>query len=450
MRNAVGGLLMVILAGCATDDPIETDDLAQDVTCPTPTIDVTRSLAVTDPEVLAKFPLKRTLQQILDSTHATNTPLALYKAWMGTFTDCKDPDIDPNHFGISCRQPEASLATAVSPFDANTGFKPLAVMNRFDLAPKSGANCGEYRIVYGLAQPSVSRAFLIFEARMPNPHPENGLAGCAPLADFWAKLSTTNSVTTRANRLETLYYTGLTTEGSTFEPVVDAAHYGLATNGGAHASGQIRTNMFAQSREWNLREFKLGKPCADAAACALAVQHVTVKQNPANELFDGTSDLAPAFQTAFLTQIAALSAKSAPAITMSIASKFDEYESVSQRLDLIYRGNTTKAFKTAILDARASGNTLNATNILDRATTQTCAGCHELSNGTGLGGGVSWPFSFGFVQIDETSHLSPALTSSFLPARSKILHTFLANQCAGTPTADDGKNLAGGALDSPN
>ena len=31
-----------------------------------------------------------------------------------------------------------------------TDFFPVALFNRFDLAPEDGAHCGEYRIVYAM------------------------------------------------------------------------------------------------------------------------------------------------------------------------------------------------------------------------------------------------------------------------------------------------------------
>jgi hypothetical protein len=70
-------------------------------------------------------------------------------------------------------------------------------------------------------------------------------------------------------------------------------------------------------------------------------------------------------------------------------------------------------------------------NVLDRATTQTCAGCHLFSGGQALGGGKTWPSSLGFVQIDEASNLSPALTGTFLPRRKAVLEKFINDRCTG-------------------
>lgn len=94
--------------------------------------------------------------------------------------------------------------------------RPL--FNRFDLASPSGADCGEYRIVYAKQSGLVSgtdRNFLIFEARLPNPTPSAGLTGCLPVADFWANLTIVGSVATRATLLRDFYFVGL---GGGFTP----------------------------------------------------------------------------------------------------------------------------------------------------------------------------------------------------------------------------------------
>lgn len=440
--------LLTLTTGCTSDAP-GVGQTVDEITCPVPAIDTTRSLMVTDPTALANFSFQRVMTAITTSGHATNTPLAMYQAWMATFANCSDPKIDPNGYGIQCPRIESTLGS-INPFlPAGPHFVPVALANRFDLAPRSGADCGEYRIVFALAGGN-GRAFIIFEGRLPNPTPSAGIAGCAPVADFWAQLSTDPSATSRAAKLDTFYFTGL----SGFEPVVAASHYGLGNSisTAARNRGQIRTNMFVQFQQWQLREFQLSKPCAANASCTLSVEHVTSKVNPANELFTGTHANAPAFQSAFLAQIPALSSTTAATIGISTGNNFNEFESVSQgSTDVLYANFTQASFRTQIA-ANITNPSLTVQNILDRATTQTCAGCHQLSSGAHaqLGGGVVWPASLGFVQIDEQSNLSPALTTSFLPHRSGVLTSFLRSQCNGTPITDDGTTLSGGPTDAAN
>ena len=93
---------------------------------------------------------------------------------------------------------------------------------------------------------------------------------------------------------------------------------------------------------------------------------------------------------------------------------------------------------------------LTVNNILDRATTQTCGGCHQHSNFVNLGDGVTWPSSLGFVHVDENRTLSDALRLSFLPRRAAVLKSFLERQCSGTATVDDGLTLSGASHDASN
>jgi hypothetical protein len=276
---------------------------------------------------------------------------------------------------------------------------------------------------------------------------------CASAAGrIWAQLSADPSAASRAAKLEKFYFSGL----SGFEPVVAASHYGLATLSplsAARRPGQIRTNFFVQNLQWQLREFQLAKACATNTSCTLSVEHVTDKTNPADELFKGTHANAPTFQAAFLNQVPALSKPAAATITMTNGNNFNEFESISHPgvNDVVYANFTEAGFQSQIA-TRITNPNLNVTNILDRATTQTCAGCHQKSTGVHaqLGDGVVWPQSLGFVHINESSQLSQALTTSFLPHRAAVLSAFLTAQCTGAGITDDGCNLGGGATDAAN
>src|SRR6202044_2767449 len=69
-------------------------------------------------------------------------------------------------------------------------------------------------------------------------------------------------------------------------------------------------------------------------------------------------------------------------------------------------------------------STLTATDIYNRATTQTCGGCHEVSNNVSLGGGLIWPSSGIFVQVDEGGNQSIAEAGTFIPHREDVLANF--------------------------
>lgn len=424
-------------------------------------VDKTRSLFVTDATALGRFDFQRTMDQLIATGDVTTgqTSLNLFQQWWdtqnsdatGVFTGtrhCDDSNPNMNGFPIECPRAEGALASA-NPFVAGPNhFSPVAIVNRFDLAPSDGAHCGEYRIVYakdsGLTN-IFDRNFIIFEAALPNPTPKAGIEGCRPVAEFWALLSSDNDATSRANKLESFYYTGLTG----FRPVVHAEHYGMGAVVGGYGgpAGQIRTNQFMQ-QFWDLREFKLARVCRSLVrlnalaqpeplpiepitSCSLVMNHVTVKGNPFGPLFSlsGPPESA-AFQTEFVTNLGSLLATNVNGIGLVSGQEFNAGDSFSQGSQNNYRSQaaTNAALHANITAALPAGSGLTSTNVLDRATTQSCAGCHQLSNNVNLGGGVTWPASGGFVHVNESRVISSALDTVFLPARKAVLEDFV-NTC---------------------
>ena len=448
------GFAVFVLAGCvAASDGGESEVTAETASALTAVAcndvsatDIRKSLVVTDPEVLAKFSFGRVMNQVRTSANVatTETSPKVFQRWMKTFGstaaagDCNDPGIDPNKYGLRCPRPaEAKLAT-VNPFaaGATVTWKPVALFNRFDLAPASGAHCGEYRVVYAMqtaaGAPVSGRAFIIFEAALANPTPASGIEGCFPIAQFWQGL-TNDTLANRVTKLEKFYFTGTAIAG--VAPVVKAAHYGLSTNAGLPTAGQIRTNFFVDFNEWHLREFKTKRTCTDAAdpaTCTLSIAHVTVKTNPANELFDGTHTNAAAYRTELSSRLGSLLSTNVNTIGLAVSDRFNEFESVEAGNNVVYSAHANPAMRTAIQTKLTTlGSALTVDNVLDRATTQTCAGCHLFSSGQSLGGGKTWPGSLGFVQIDEFSNLSPALLGTFLPRRKVVLEKFINDRCTG-------------------
>ena len=472
--------LALALAACADRDPVDPVDPLADAgpdptdarpvdpppvvtTCPVSGTLAQPSLVETDPTVLARFGFARVLDRLRATAGASGqTSLALFQGWWRSFGaspaagDCDDPGVDPQRFGLQCpRAPEAALG-AVDPLSPSSGvrFRPVGLFDRLDLAPGDGATCGEYRIVYALdAGPGAAiggRALVIFEAALPNPDRARGLDGCLPVARFWQALSAEADPAVRAARLEQLYFTGGAVPG--FPAVVDAAHYGLADAGAPFAAGQIRTNTFVDSVEWSLREFKLRRTCATPSSCRLAFELVPVKANPAEALFAGTHPGSTAFVGAFTAQLGGLLGADPATLTLDVPELDDTYESVSQPATATVRyalraSNATRAAVQRELIAR--GSPLTTTQVLARATTQTCAGCHEISSNADLGGGLAWPPSNGFTQIDEAGTLSPALTSLFLPHRLTVLERFINARCGAAKPAvggDPHRTLGGGLV----
>lgn len=475
MRHAelvVAALVAVVGCGPAvglTDehDPELLEARRQALACsPVSGTVVARALVEQDPVVLARFGFDRTLKQVLSSANASATTAdatGLFQAWMRTWdtgaaVGCDRPSVDPSNYGLRCpRTAEASLANE-DPFAPapRITFQPVAIFNRFDLAPSNGANCGEYRIVYAM-QGSRGRAFIIFEAALPNPRPDLKADGCLPIAQFWQGLSKVSAASTRASQLEKFFYLGTAISGVV--PVVSALNYGMPpTAGGANGSGQVRTNFFVDpvqlgSRQWHLREFKVQRSCPTSGLCSVSMRHISAKNNPANEVFaDGHKNSAN-FRSAFLNSVKALSGASAADLSMSTSFTFNEFESVSQgSQDVVYDNFASPGMRSAIATKLQSlGSTLTVSELLARATTQTCAGCHQLSNFANLGGGLVWPPAGGFVHVDEFGNLSQALTTAFLPKRLTVLEGFINARCSGAATTSlPGLTVAGTAEGASN
>jgi hypothetical protein len=450
------------LTGCgapADDDDVEhTAESAEAIT-----VDPNLSLIATklnDATALQRFSLKRVMQQIIDRMPgvAAQTPTELFHQMFSGYLNCTSTF---NGFALECPRTEANLSFKMTdPFAAGgaDSYSPVALVNRFDLAPSNGANCGEYRIIFAKKSSSFAdRNFIIFEGRLPNPSAALGLKGCKPVAQMWADLSSNPSATARADQLEAFFFTGLTAGGVTFEPVVDPTHYGMTATfkPGGNTRGQIRVNSFMVGRSflfhgpppppnqtWQLREMQTRKVCdAHGLNCSLQIQLVPAQNNPDASLFvanPAAGSLAETFQTVdFInmiprlvkpTQAQAGAADAVAFIGMSTATKYDSGESNSDaRQDYMSfaAGNTT--FFNAIDAKLAQLNRpdLTHTDIINRAMTQSCAGCHEVASTRALGDGIKFPAQQGFVHVDESGTLSKALTTVFLPFRKTVLENFV-------------------------
>ncbi|MDJ0837220.1 MAG: hypothetical protein QNK37_11935 [Acidobacteriota bacterium] len=449
-------------------------------TCQVRTLDADRSLVVTDQEVLDRFPLRTVLQTLINRANVagTNTPDTLWSQWWSALRPrqigdpanephCDDNGTTINGYTIQCPRAESSLENA-----APESHVPVAVFNRFDLAPMDGSNCGEYRIVYTKSPFSTfDRNLIIFEGVLPNPDPDAGACGCLPVAEFWGDLTFENNVNVRADMIEDFFFNGL--QG--FEPIIRPEAYGLGGTSGYGSpgvtTGQIRTNMFMQ-QPWTLREFQLERKCTSIVAeevtataetraavqqtaepvarntCKLIVAPRPVGNNPHPSEWTANPLTPTTYQTEFVNFLQTLipSDDGINNIVLTHQPDFNAGESNSQADNLVPSTNFA-----AQIDARL--NTLGVdhifspTQIGNRATTQTCAGCHMQSDEADLGNMLDWPDKNPiFVHVDENSALSNALTMAggFLDHRLDILEEFLgfscnsSNQC---PTI--ARNLAG-------
>ncbi|MEE2679665.1 MAG: hypothetical protein VX546_13880 [Myxococcota bacterium] len=431
-----------------------------------PDVDPRRSLFVTELDVVqSAISLEDVMTKLVaDSGDPNLTPDLLWAQWwdtqnqgpgLGLGANCDDAvnaqgEATINRFPIQCPRNEGTEIN-VDPFTPDTGsfYEPIALVNRFDLAPTDGANCGEYRVIFarhsGATNP-LHRNLVIFEAVLPNPSPGCGLAGCRGIAKFWTGLSRVDDPALRADALRRFYLEGFPSRG--IPPVIHARHFGPGT-------GQVRTNQFmsgSELRRWQLREFKLAQLCDGATgSCAFQFVPVTVKTNPFGELFDDTtgSPRAAKFQRHYLTQVKNLSKADVNGFFAEVPDRFNAGQSNSQGDENDYTEHFVPGGRfEAALEQRLQllGVRLTPEHLVRRSMALSCAGCHQLSNNLPESdlGGIKWPRSLGFVQVSEaltdtndgSEHfrISPALEDVFSPHREAVFEKYLNKvSCSGCP-----------------
>jgi len=394
----------------------------------------------------ADFSLLDTLKQIIATSPApSTTPVQLLQTILDSLaaTSLVQPPLGVSLTVTQAATPGSLVAKdlILDPADPTSGsmaMKPLALFNRFDLAPQDGSNCGEYRIVYSIV--GGPRFLLIFESRLPNPDPSAGIAGCKTVVDLWQSLASLTDDAARAAALKPFYY-GTSSGG----PVVDFANYGVPL-------GQVRANLLISS-PWILREFRAAQ---DPLSLATIFKADTDKETPIPELFRSTglpAVITPAQRTGyrnhFLNQPVCnltapdrtIAAPSAQDIVNGIGPGFnpagDDLESISQgNVDDPAQG-VDPTYDTALqarLTQLALDTKMTTTHLMNRAGAMTCGGCHEFSNGAQLDNDPThvWPSSAGFVHVNDNGMLSDALNLFFLVQRKKQLEAFLCDPKAQT------------------
>jgi len=449
--------LLLASMGCGSEEDFEesVDNVRGDRP---PVIDARRSLAVTDVELLKRFPLKRVMDQLASDAKVKGVSgIELFRRWWDTQNPkpgllnrgphCDD-QVDAqgrpslNGFPYDCRPgpSEGAQASCTSFDDPACNYIPIGLFNRFDLAPEDGSTCGEHRIIYAKTTGQTVRSdrnLVIFEAVVQNPFPFLGVQGCRRLIEAWAELSSIGSQKERGERLERLYFKGLWP----FPPIVRTASYGDNDKG----LGQIRTNQFMITTApfiWTLREFKIERTCS-RGRCDVQFMPATVKNNPIGVLFGdrGADPRVAAYQTQLVRDnVGSLAATSIGDISMATPDTFNaaqSHSSGSKEMDFAsYFATQKKGLRLELWRALGTlGSDVTPEQLLARVRTQTCAGCHQLSNGEDLGGGLFWPPSLGFVHVSEEApetvdgvvryRISPLLISSFLPVRERVMIDFL-------------------------
>lgn len=450
-----------MLAGCGAESLHEEAELGRhSEAAKVLSVDPRRSLVVTEQSILARFSLERVLTQLAAQSGVPGlTALQLFQQWWdtqnpkpGSFAgahcdDAVDGNGEPvlNGFPYFCRAGAEGAQASCDPFapSSSCAYIPIGLFNRFDQAPENGAHCGEYRIVYAKESGVTStsdRNLVIFEAVLPNPHPQQGLKGCQQVVRTWADLTNQASAAARADALEDFYFDGQGAIG----PVISVDNFG----NNALGAGQIRTNQFSNTTTgWSLREFKLVRTCSGQSCTALRFAPVTNKQNAFGPLFSPTSALpaAAGFRAFFPSQVAALNANTIAALDINVTDTFNTGQSQASGASAAemrygdHFGTGPSALRDALqVQLTELGSALSPDDIVRRAQALSCAGCHRLNNNVALGGGLTWPPSLGFTHVTERETevvagetrfvLSEALLNVFLPARKLIIDDYLNNR----------------------
>jgi hypothetical protein len=350
-------------------------------------------------------------------------------------------------------RPEATEVTTAELLDPDTkkGMHPVALFNRFDLAPFNFENCGEHRIVYMLGDGTTRthRMTLIFEARVKNPHPELAQRGCLPIAQFWKNLEQKNPADA-AKALEAFFYLGDLDGDGTIDlatPVVDFTNYGFNR-------GQVRGNLFVTPApnhfKWQLREWHTdlnpdGSPYFRAEPVKDAPIAELWGDVPAGPLASLRSEFARDLVTANLNRLLAPErasdvgdpVKLVADIGADFGSQFDDFQSVSQGSEDEPAVQISPQLKTQLeakLNSTPGTRKPTIEQILNRAGAVTCGGCHDFSRDKTIGTApdgtdITWPAPAppGFVHTLENGDLSPALMERFLVFRCRNLDGFISN-----------------------
>ena len=227
-------------------------------------------------------------------------------------------------------------------------------------------------------------------------------------------------------------------------PVIHIDHLGA----GASGAGQVRTNQFmadgVPGQVWSLREFKLRRTCSGNRCSAMQLVPVPVR----NTLFGGLLGDDPhpqlaAFRAAFLDAVPNLAGATLADLDLDVAEPFTTGQGQASAAG---ENNYVVQFQSAPPDFHAAiaarlgalGSPLTPEDIVERAQFLSCAGCHRLSAGHALGGGVVAPSALGFVHVSERDtevvgegarfRISDALVNDFLPRRSQVVLDYLADK----------------------
>jgi hypothetical protein len=410
-----------------------------------------------DPAALAGFSLERVLARLIETAGASTAPLELLQrifdtmntAELGVFADnvhCND-SANPafkNASPADCPRAEGVLALSsalLSP-DSMDSFVPVAVVNRFDQAPMNFPTCGEFRIVFakqsGRTDPK-NRLLMIFEGVLPNR--SRAMAGCVPVAQFWANLETLAAPAERGALLERFFFEGI----PGFGPVIHANNFGKGQIDCRYQDcGRVRLGLGMQE-PWDFRELRLKASGFVEPDREIDFSPAPLNDTPAPGFFDlyGLDARLADFRTEVVWWASGVAgASDVPSMRIDVGDLFvagDNPLSGPGRPNFLERvrqsagGDAVLAEIDQALDPLTiecpAGDPITHESVFRRITALTCAGCHApqklVSADRSVGCGLVWPDTLGESHIDEHGRLSDALVHTLLPQRADVLSTYL-------------------------
>jgi hypothetical protein len=387
--------------------------------------------------------------------------------WEGCDSEMTDtgngvPTTTLNGFFIPCVGAGSGLEGKLA------GWKALSAVNRFDLAPEGGEHCGEQRLSFFLRNDSSpSRAFMIFEAVIPNPAPELGLEGCRPIVDFWARLSDLSDPLARSQKLAQAFYTGEPTlRAAGFEPFMNLQN--LSDHG-----GRVRTNMFASPLgTWHFSEFRL-------LVNGGVKRHPVAQSLPEAVLRPASNHpKKAACEDQLVGSVSLLLGDHPNALAIDLAANCFSSESTSRfpRAEVALLETELQPLRDRLVAAARvvdPATTLTAEQLAMRLQFGgTCVGCHHVQpKGSetiaDFGNGMSVPAARrefdrnSFTQVSELEFqpcssegsdsesscfkLSPVLSDVFLPQRKQVIENYLRNAGTFTPIGRPSRVTIAGA-----
>ena len=391
-RHLIGSILLSLAVFFTLAAPTRHHAVNPPAAAPRETItslDMRRSMVVTDVALLQGFTFDRFLNQLIARSGVHNlTSVQLFRQWFDTqnpkpgLVDAMGPHCDDfgtdgdsfNGFPRRCPTPEGALAATA--YTAGE-YIPIALVNRFDQTPADGSNCGQYRIIYAKQMAAGLRLHIILEPVLRNPNPAAGLAGCRAVAQFWADLTKIDSIAERRAKLEQFYFDGI----PGVAPVIDPDHFSV-TGGG------IRTTQIAEvNAAPRMYQFHVTKDCS-SGDCTLRMTPDVLQQHglrravrrseqqragggvPRRVRRAGAEPRRPQRQRVLHGDPARLPDRRERSATMIRRRSNTSSRSIGPRCRAPISRSRIQAKLTSI------GSTLTPEHIVHRAETQNCVGCH--------------------------------------------------------------------------